>query len=207
MVRSILMIALALLPALALAQPASAQGAVAGADTLAVADTIPHEARVPRGAFVRALLVPGWGHAYIDEPRRGAIFFALQATSGYMLLRTMSRLENARDVEDRIAGFGRDSLHAAMAADTALARQLSNPDAFEAELGRYPGLANARGLVSARERHRQDWIVYTLVLTFGSAVDAYVTAHLKDFPGDIMAVPAPGGGVTMRLQLPVGRAR
>jgi hypothetical protein len=103
--------------------------------------------------------------------------------------------------------LSRDSVYAAMAADTAVARQLSDPAAFDDALLEYPGLANARGLASSRRRHRQDWIVYTIVFTFAGAIDAYVAAHLKDFPGDFTAAPAPGGGATLQMSLPVGRRR
>lgn len=191
--------------ALPLAGPVSAQNPVFGTDSAAVADTIPHEAPVPAGAFVRALSVPGWGHAYIDEPGRGAVFFALQGTSWYMLLKTLSRLGDARSVEDRLTGLGRDSLDAAMAADTAIARRLSDPVAYETALDAYPGLGRARGLVGAREQQQQDWIVYTLVLTMAAAVDAYVTAHLKDFPAEFSAAPVRNGGAVLGMRVPIGR--
>lgn len=192
---------------LPLTSPVSAQNPVFGTDSAAVADTIPDEAPVPAAAFVRALAVPGWGHAYIDEPGRGAVFFALQGASWYMLLKTMSRLGDARSVEDRLSGFGRDSLDAAMAADSALARELSDPAAYETALDGYPGLERARGLVGAREQQQQDWIVYTLVFTMAAAVDAYVTAHLKDFPVEFSAAPTRDGGAALGMRVTVGRSR
>lgn len=196
---------LGVLLVLPLAVPASAQNPVFGTDSAAVADTIPDEAPVPAGAFIRALAVPGWGHAHIGESGRGAVFFALQGTSWYMLLKTVSRLGDARSVEDRLAGLGRDSLDAAMAADTAIARQLSDPAAYESALDAYPGLERARGLVGAREQQQQDWIVYTLVFTMAAAVDAYVTAHLKDFPAEFSAAPTRDGGAALGMRVPVGR--
>ncbi|MEX0906941.1 MAG: hypothetical protein WD054_01325 [Gemmatimonadota bacterium] len=198
---------LSVVTCLLLAGPAVAQDLGAGAAGLPAADTIPDEAPVPRGAFVRALLLPGWGHAYIDEPARGAVFFALQSGSWYMLLKTLSRLGSASGVENRLEGFGRDSLNAAMEADTALARELSDPFAYDEALMQYRGLADARGLVEAREQQRQDWVVYTLVLPLASAVDAYVTAHLKDFPADLTATPTADGGTAIGLQVPIGGGR
>ena len=76
-------------------------------------------------------------------------------------------------------------------------------DAYEAALLTYPGLQNARNLVSSREQQRQDWIVYTAVFTFIAAVDAYVTAHLKDFPADLSTSRASDGGVSIGVSLPV----
>jgi hypothetical protein len=91
-----------------------------------------------------------------------------------------------------------------MAADTALARQLEDPLAYEAALLTYPGLQNARSLARARREQRQDWVTYTLFFTFAAAVDAYVTAHLKDFPGEVQTLPAADGGLSLRVSVPVG---
>lgn len=188
--------------------PTDAQVPVLPLDTVtAVADTIPDERPVPRNAFLRALVVPGLGHAYIDAPRRGGVYFGIQTASWYMLLKTAAKLNNARQIEQRLVRFGTDSLHAEMAADTALARLLSDPIRFRQALEDYPGLEDARSLVESRRRHRQDWIVYTLVFTFAAAVDAYVAAHLADFPADITVTPGSGAAVNLGVHLNVGGRR
>ena len=189
---------------LALPHAASAQNPVLGPDTMPVADTIPQELPTPRAAFVRALLVPGWGHAYLGETRRAVAYGALQTTSWFMLVKTLSRLGDIQERDDALTALARDSLNAAMAADSVLARQLEDPDRFETALLTYPGLENARNLVGAREQQRQDWIVYTSFFTFVAAVDAYVTAHLKDFPADISTSRSADGGVSIGVRLPVG---
>jgi hypothetical protein len=176
-------------------------------DTLAVTDTIPREGRRPLGAFLRAMAVPGWGHASIGEYRRGAVYFALQASSWAMLGKTIHKLNDVKDRESRLVTLGRDSLDALIAADTAIARELEDPIAYEAALLEYPGIADARALVVSRKRHRQDWIVYTVVFTFAAAIDAYVTAHLADFPADVTAVRATEGGVAVGLRVPLGTKR
>src|SRR5688500_9225440 len=89
-----------LLNALLAAAPraAHAQNPVLRPDTIeGVADTIPSEFPVPRGAFIRALLVAGWGHLYIGSPGRGAVYFAIQSASWFMLIKTIGRLNDARD--------------------------------------------------------------------------------------------------------------
>jgi hypothetical protein len=195
-----------LLPAQASAQlpPTPAPG-----DTLLpVADTIPSEAASPRAAFVRALLVPGLGHFTMGEYRRGAVYFTLQTASLGMLTKTLLGLQDARDGERLVSRLARDSVEQAMAQDTALDRQLrDNPEAFDQAMLTYPNLASSRALVSARERHRQDWIVYTLVSTFAAAVDAYVTAHLMDFPADITTGRSRDGGTRIGVSVPVGTRR
>lgn len=191
----------------ALAGPAAAQQ-VALPDTLSpVTEPIPPEGLLPRTAFIRALLVPGWGHFSMGEYRRGSVYLGMQTTSWLMLAKTAGRLGDARDTERGIAALAEDSLTAAMAADTALARRLENPQAYEDALLTFPGLGDARNLVRSRERHRQDWIVYTLVTTFAAAVDAYVTAHLADFPADITATRSLDNGVSVGVRLPLGGHR
>jgi hypothetical protein len=189
------------------ASPARGQGVVLPQDTIVPADTIPSEAPSPRAAFIRAMVVPGWGHFGIGEYRRGAVYLGLQATSWAMLVTTINRLDTARDAVRTIEAAGRDSLFALMAADTALARELEDPFRFDQVLATYPGLLDARNLAGARRRHRQDWIVYTTVFTFAAAIDAYVTAHLKDFPQGITVAPAADGGLRLGMQLPLGTRR
>ena len=64
----------------------------------APADSTPSLApyRSPRGAFLRSLVIPGWGQAWVGSPGRGAVYFAMEASSGWMLYKTQSRLSDAR---------------------------------------------------------------------------------------------------------------
>jgi hypothetical protein len=167
-------------------------------------DTVPRENRVPRKAFIKALLLPGWGHYSIGAEKRGVFFTVTQGASWFMLVKTLRRLGTAQDRDDELTGLATDSLEAVMAADTARARELADPVAFEQALLGYPGLDNARALVGAREQQRQDWIAYTIALTLAASVDAYVAAHLRNFPGDITTSPEPDGGMSLRLSLPIG---
>jgi len=173
-------------------------------DTMPIADTIPFEPPSPRGAFLRALAVPGWGHLHIESYTRGAVYFSLQSASWFMLVKTLRRLDEVKDRNGQLTALARDSLAAAMAADTMLARVLQDPAAYEAALLTYPGLRDTRSLVNARRQQRQDWITYTLFFTFAAAVDAYVSAHLKDFPAEVIAEPGSSGGLTLGVQVPVG---
>jgi hypothetical protein len=191
----------------AAAAPSAAQQ-VTQPDTLSpVTAPIPPEGLLPRTAFIRALIVPGWGHFSMGENRRGAVYLGLQATSWAMLVKTMHGLGEARDAEAALTTLSADSLRRAMAADTALARRLENPQAYDEALLTWPGLQDARSLARSRQRHRQDWIVYTLVTTFAAAVDAYVTAHLADFPAEITATRNHDSGVSVGVRLPAGRSR
>lgn len=63
------------------------------------------------------------------------------------------------------------------------------------------------GSVSAKKKERQDWLVLLAFNHLFSAIEAYVSAHLWDFPDDleVRAVPLPDGGVGATVRLPFGR--
>jgi hypothetical protein len=65
--------------------------------------------------------------------------------------------------------------------------------------------ATNSGKVQAKEKERQDWLVLLAFNHLFSAVEAYVSSHLWDFPGDleINAAPLPGGGVGASLRIPI----
>jgi hypothetical protein len=195
---------------LAAAGAAHAQDPVVRPDTIeAAADTIPSGLPVPRGAFIRAMLVPGWGHLYIHAPRRGAVYVALQGASWFMLVKTIRKLNDVKDVVASIEKLGHDSIDVLLAQDTMMARLFSErPELYEQKLAEiHPELSGKRDLVGARKRHRQDWIVYTVFFTFAAAADAYVTAHLADFPGEITTSRSADGRFAIGLQFNVGGRR
>jgi len=190
---------------LLLAGPVAAQ---VPADTLA-ADTVPRESSAPRTAFIKAMLVPGWGHFSIGS-KRGFFYVALQGSSWYMLVKTLGTLQDAKDRDAVLSGVAGDSLRSVMVAGDywrpwapESVRRLADPFTFDAALESRTDVGDARKLVRARKQQRQDWIAYTLTFTMLSAVDAYVTAHLREFPADISASPTSGGGLSLRLDVPL----
>ena len=48
------------------------------------------------GAFWRSLVIPGWGQASVDQPTRGAFYFAGQAGIMWMVFKTNSKLQAAK---------------------------------------------------------------------------------------------------------------
>lgn len=197
--------ALAAAPQRLAAQSTPAQ--IRKGDSLVVADTIPKEDHTARNAFARALILPGWGHFSIGAYRRGAVFVGLQGTSIFMLTKTLIKLNDAKKSQGMFEGIARDSLNRLIAADTAIARTLSDTTRFAAALAANPAVANARGLVGSRKNQRQDWITYTLFFTMAGAVDAYVSANLRDFPVNVSAAPRPDGAVALKLSFTTGRRK
>lgn len=162
----------------------------------------------PAGAFVRSLLVPGWGQASHGAYVRGGVFFALQSGSWFMLIKTIGKLSEARSIEERRVGLVRDSLLAEAAADPKLADRYKDPRALELDVQRAADqdgrVTEIRGLVHAREEQREDWIAMTAFVTLMSGIDALVNAHLSDFPGRVAVDPARDGRLTVGITLPAG---
>ena len=165
-------------------------------DTTAVADSVRRIA--PGKALMRSLLLPGWGQFSVGAPKRGAFFVLTQGTSYYMLARTHSRLSDARDKHEAAREFARDSILALPDVDTTnLELKIDSVDAVIAR----------NSLVNSRERQMQDWITYTIFFTLASGVDAFVAAHLADFPVQIETQPQVNGAMDVKFTVPLPSRR
>ena len=159
----------------------------------------------PGTAFMRSVLIPGWGQFSVGAKTRGAIFIALQGTSYFMLGKTLSKISDARRVEDERVSLVSDSLRTKMAADPKLDSILSDPIKFNEAVDTTDTVEDIRRLIDSRLEQRQDWIAYTLFFTLASGVDAFVAAHLADFPARITTRPAAGGGMHIQVGIPIPR--
>lgn len=63
----------------------------------AVQDSTPPT--TPLGAFVRSLVLPGWGQTVVGRPFRGAVYFGAEAASLFMVFKAQSKLAAARRAE------------------------------------------------------------------------------------------------------------
>ncbi len=151
----------------------------------------------PGGAFLRSLVIPGWGHAAIGAKGRGAFYVATEAGTWYALLRTRLRLSEARDHLDL-----RERAMRSVLADEGI----TDPAEVEALLEADPEIADARGLVSSRESQQEDWLALGIFLMLLSGADAYVSAHLAGFPDpiEVGVLPGAAGGVELAVRIPVG---
>lgn len=209
------------LAALALATPAAAQerdSTMVPVDSVVVTPEVPVTAAplgpdtaprpmTPRGAFIRSMVLPGWGQAAFGSYFRGGVFFAGWVGNWFMNFKNAVRLAEAKN----IYGLRKREL-----ADSILAVEgKDGPNALQIKQGVVPeevifadAAANLwRKRVRAREEQREDWIAWTLFWILASGVDGYVTAHLADFPVTIDLEPAGDGAVTVRLQVPIGTFR
>ena len=154
----------------------------------------------PGGAALRSFLVPGWGQAAAGATHRGAVYFTLESLGLWMILKTSKTLGSARDIEAMqrleaeerlIAGGTVDPLSGAIDADLAV--------------------RTASDLVEIRKQQREDWVAFGVFFLLLGGADAFVAAHLADFPDPLETAirPLPNMGVELgfRLTLPTSRGK
>ena len=116
----------------------------------------------PMGAFVRSLVIPGWGQAAVDQPGRGAFYFAAGTFSLFMVIKSQAELDAARR---------------------------ANPPDLER--------------VDDKTGQRETWIVLWIFISLFAGVDAWVSAHLWDFEGEITPPDDGSPGVQFQYNVPV----
>jgi hypothetical protein len=129
----------------------------------------------PKGAFLRSLVIPGWGQSRIGSPGRGGVYFGLESGSLWMVYKAQRKVEDARRREHELKAAG-----------------LLDVD-------------KQSGLLHSRLSQREDWITLSLFWLFFSGADAYVSTHLANFDAHVGALPAPDGGVQVQATVPVGK--
>ena len=215
--RSVQAVAIALLPLPAIAQVPDSIGvpvdsviiapAVPVAAVPAEGDTTPREPLSPRSAFIRSMILPGWGQAEFGSYLRGGVFFAGWAGNWFMNFKNVVRLNEARDRYDLRAGELRDSLVTTSPNPDSMRAVLDTTDLLDLTIRADSAGNDLRKLVRGRKQQREDWIAFTIFWILASGVDGYVTAHLADFPATIDVETGMDGGFSLRLEVPVGRRR
>lgn len=151
----------------------------------------------PRSAFLRSLALPGWGHVTVGSYTRGAFYFSAESAVGWMLYRSVRRFDHA----ERIRELRRAEVAARLREEGVVdPRELADRVADD------PAVQSAEDLVDSRSEQREDWIALGIFLLLLGAADAYVSAHLQDFPEPVQleALPLPdGGGVQVGIRVPV----
>jgi hypothetical protein len=116
-----------------------------------------------------------------------------------MLFRTLSRLDAAKGVRDLREVELRHVLEQA---------GVTEPAAVDQALDTNPAVDDARDLVEARRQQFEDWLAFGIFLAFLSGADAFVSAHLQNFPEPV-SVGLGGDPSRMELgvTLPLGGGR
>ena len=175
---------------LTLGSPQSAHGQVA--DTVSVQD---HRGVSPGGAFLRSVLVPGWGHAAAGSYTRGAFYLVGQGMTTWMLFKTNARLDQARrqtlvterETEARIIAGG-----------------ATDPDSISTLLDGDEAVLEARDLEGLRSQQWEDWLALGIFLMVVGGADAFVSTHLADFPLPLTVEAGADGIVEIGVSVPVG---
>ena len=121
-----------------------------------VAPDTTHRIR-PMGAFLRSLLVPGWGQAATGRHVAGAVFATWEGVSAMMTLKARSEFHYLQEA----------------------------------------GSVN----VGAKRQEVQDWLFLWIFNHLFAGAEAFVSAHLQDFPKDLKVRAFPGG-VGLGVPLP-----
>jgi hypothetical protein len=168
--------------------------------------TAPRLRLKPSTALLRSIVLPGWGQFSLGERVRGTVYLAGHGANAFMLTKTLLKLADARSERDDYRDAARADIELEARTDTALARRLrDNPLLLEQMVDSTGAVVGAESLVQSREQQREDWITLAAFWMLASGADAFVAAHLSDFPGDVAAEPRPGGGLLLRWTLPVRR--
>jgi len=150
-------------------------------------DSVPAAPQLsPGGAFLRSLAIPGWGQAATGSYSRASFYFLTESASAFMLFKTVRQLNSARDRLDFWTGI---------AERDAIASGITDADSLAAAIEAHPGVAEMTALEEARAQQREDWIAFGLFMLLLGGADAFVSAHLRDFPDPVQvsALPAPAG--------------
>jgi len=162
-----------------------------------IADVPPPIDVSPGEAFLRAALIPGWGHASIGSYTRGGFYFAAQTATVYTLLRARTRIGT---VQDRVR------LTEQVILSELASSGVTDPQAIRDALDGDTRLNGVRRLLEARQEQQEDLVALGIFLVLLSAADAYVSAHLARFPDplDLETSAAPNDGVDVgfRIALP-----
>lgn len=189
-------VARACIPAAALAVPASglAQEAGVPADSSFLAAPVQQSPVSPGGAFLRSLVLPGWGHAAVGAYSRGAFYFSAAAGVGYMLFKSTTNRAAAARVRDARA----------QTVEARLILAGTPVDSIPLLVEEDEGVQEAKALLDGRSQQVQDWAALGIFIVLMSGADAFVSAHLVDFPQplSIDVVPGQPGRVEVGMRIP-----
>ena len=167
-------------------------------DTGALPEAAAPEVVTPRGAFIRSLAVPGWGHVASRSYARAGFYVSALSGSLWMLQQAVVR-------RDEAASFAQ--VERELATSRLMAAGVEDPGQLDTDL-EDDDLVQARdALVEARDGQVEDWTALSIFLVLLGATDALVAAHLADFPEPLAlrALPRGAGEVELRVSIPVER--
>lgn len=154
------------------------------------------EGVTPRGAFVRSLLVPGWGHVASRSYGRAGFYVSALSGSLWMLQQAIVRRGDAESFLKVERGLATSRL---------MAGGIANPDTLRSALEDDDLVLSREALVEARDGQVEDWTALSIFLVLLGATDALVAAHLADSPEPLTfrALPVGDHQVELRVSVPL----
>jgi hypothetical protein len=146
------------------------------------------------GAFVRSLVVPGWGQMAAGSLERGTFYFTIESLGLWMILKTSKTLGSARDIL---------AMRRLEAEERLIAEGSVDPGDLLAAIDADPAVASAFNLEQLRAQQREDWVAFGVFFLLLGGADAFVAAHLADFPEplEVAIRPLPNMGVEFGFRL------
>ncbi len=148
----------------------------------------------PGGALVRSFLVPGWGQAVAGSPGRGSFYFTFESISLWMILKTSRTLGSARDIV---------AMRRLEAQERAFADGPVSLVELVAAIDTDQAVTDAENLEQIRLQQREDWLSFGVFFLLLGGADAFVAAHLAEFPEplEVAIRPLPDMGVELGFSL------
>jgi len=145
---------------------------------------------------LRSLVVPGWGQSASGAHSRAVFYSVAEASSGLMLYKSHRFLNSVRE---------RLELVTAQAEQRAQRAGVVDPDSVLAFVEADAAVAEATALEDARSQQREDWLAFALFMLLLGGADAFVSAHLGNFPEALTVDPvsAPSGAPAIEFGLRV----
>ncbi len=129
----------------------------------------------PKAAFLRSLVVPGWGQSALRRSTAATLFSAAEIGALYMVAKSRADLRRAQALN------GLDSI------------AIGDPS-LGGSVPRVPRVpAVPQELVNARRLHLEDWLAVLIFNHLIAGADAYVAANLWDLPARVSITHTPAG--------------
>ena len=122
---------------------------------------------------------------------RDRAYFAIESAVAYGIIRTRRRISEAAS---------RANFRELLLREDLTTKGITDPNQIENALESDATLADLKSLGESRSDQQEDLVAFGLFLLFLSGADAFVSAHLKDFPDPI----AIEGGPTNDGRLEIG---
>jgi len=126
----------------------------------------------PKAAFLRSLVLPGWGQSALRRSTAATLFSAAEIGALYMVAKSRADLRRAQALN------GLDSI---AIGDPSLGGSVTRVPAIPQEL------------VNARRLHLEDWLAVLIFNHLIAGADAYVAANLWDLPARVSITHTPAG--------------